>query len=48
MTSLGRKTEATKYGPMGKEGDIPLIHRSEWTLPQTPYMLVEAMQTGLF
>jgi len=37
MTSLGIKTEATKYGPMGTEGDIPLIHKSEWTPPQTPY-----------
>jgi hypothetical protein len=38
MTSRGRKTEATRHGPMGTERDIPLIHKSEWTLPQrTPY-----------
>jgi len=38
MTSLGRKTEATKHGPMSTERDIPLIHKSEWTPPQrTPY-----------
>lgn len=38
MTSLGRNTEATNHSPMGTEGDISLIHKSEWTPPQrTPY-----------
>lgn len=38
MTFLCRKAEVTKHGPMGTEGDIPFIHKSERTPPQrTPY-----------